>query len=670
MKAERYKLQKLLGQGLMSVVWLASDTVTQKSVALKLLTAIAEDDRRNQKARERFMREIEISRSLQHPHILPILDHGNMQYKNRNVPYFVTPYMQEGSLADLCKANPPWQAWDLAQTADVIMQAAESLWYLHTRTPQIVHQDVKPGNFLFQSVNKAQRVIHLYLGDFGIARWMSSPVSVAGELLGTFAFIAPERIKQKVDCASDQYALAVMACLLLTGQLPIQATSSEKYVQAHLYNPPLPPSVLDPRREFTPKIDEVILRALEKEPEKRFPTIIEFAKALQQATTKSVEEQTESMEQAEAPTEKLPEDFDTAVYVEEQEATQPLEEIQGIEDLVITLDPLENTEEPILDEPLPTKPPRVLTVAPRSSEIIFPELPLKRVVEYELPVRPRLLQWSPDGRALACLLYGEAPRILGRNGVVQVVGCAHASRAADMCWSADGNILAVSGQGEIRFWDALEQCELPLVLRLDVRTIDGIDWSAHGQLAVWVEGWLMLYPLPPAALKVPQPPSPRTIAIETMHSGNMGVLRWSPDGALLLAGASNGKVMCWDTRKRISSWQVSPAGKKVNSVAWSPDSSWFAVAFRDYRVAGWAVENKERILLWERLPAMPRMLSVSTEQDITLASIEQRLLSGSLHDTYPSASFSGQLLAAWSPTQAELATLDASCETSLGIWGS
>src|SRR5512146_2957457 len=104
----------------MSMVWLARESSTQELVALKIMIAITEDDQRNRKAYERFHREIEIARSLRHSHVLPIIDSGYTQYQGRSVPFLVSPYMPEGSLADLIKKNPPWEQWSLAQTADTL----------------------------------------------------------------------------------------------------------------------------------------------------------------------------------------------------------------------------------------------------------------------------------------------------------------------------------------------------------------------------------------------------------------------------------------------------------------------------------------------------------------------------------------------------------------------
>lgn len=663
MTAERYQRQKILGQGQMSEVWLARDTSNQEFVALKIMTAISEDDRRNLKAQERFHREIEIARSLRHPHILPLMDSGYTQHDGRSVPFLVSPYLPEGSLADMMRKYPPWQRWSLLQTADAILQAAESLWYLHTRTPQIVHQDVKPGNFLCRSVQSVQQVVHLYLCDFGISRWQSVS-NMASELLGTFAFMAPEQVARKVDCASDQYALAVMACLMLTGKLPLQAATNEQYIQAHLHERPKSPSQLNPDRINSPEVDNVILHALAKKPAQRFPTILEFAQQLQRALLHLVQGR------AVAPTERLfSSELAASLKIKGTQPSPVQPSNEGL-DFAISIDPLEVSEERFLDEPLPAKPLKPVVSPVKSEQGEFSLLPLKDPIHYLLPARPKMVCWSSDGNNLACTLYGHVPLFLRKDSSNwQEIRTTNAVHATSICWSPDGRVLAVSAQGEIRFWDVVTQVELSLVLRFNnIRVIDALDWTISWRLAVWVESQVMVYTLPYALLIAQVPPSPQTITTGAMRCGNVGVLRWSPDGSLLAAGASNGGVLCWTIGRQTSTWQVTAPGQKVNSLSWSRDGSLLAVAFKNNCVVGWDIHTKEKALLWEKLPAMPRMLSVSAECRVVIASSEKRLLFGLPDESFPSAIYPGQLLASWSPTNLELATLDEQRENLLVVW--
>lgn len=120
--------------------------------------------------------------------------------------------------------------------------------------------------------------------------------------------------------------------------------------------------------------------------------------------------------------------------------------------------------------------------------------------------------------------------------------------------------------------------------------------------------------------------------------------------------------------RQTSAWQIAAAGQKVNGLAWSPNNSLLAVAFRDKRVVGWDTNTRSEMFRWEGLPTMPRMLSISTEQRIVMASSERRILFGCPDEPCPTTMFPGQLLAAWSPTCLELATLDEQKETTLTVW--
>jgi len=729
MTIERYQRQRPIGKGPMSVVWLARDTNTQDEVALKIMTAIKEDDRRNLKANERFTREIEIARSLQHPHILPVLDSGTTMYNGRSVPFLVSPFIADGSLVDVIESSPSWEHWSLQQIADAIQQAADSLWYLHTRISRIIHEDVKPANFLVRSIQTPQRAYHLYLSDFGISRWQKSPGAMASEVLGTFAFMAPEQAEKRVDPASDQYALAIVACYLLTGKLPIQASTNEEYIHAHLYDQPYAPSELFPERLPPSAVDDVLLRALEKSPTKRFPTIIAFAQALEQACTELTQElasaRTELLgnpgfdpeffehddvdDDEEEPTIPLSEDVFEEIPVPDSivqsfnakpilsgeqsskggpllSGEQPFENklvpsvapaskskpafppaVQSFDNRPIALSDTDSHEEHrVLDEPLPEKPLAIVANAVTPESAVFQSLALSSLARYELPARPKSLSWSPNGNMLACVMYGHVPVFLQRNGSMGTVQIPVALHASSLCWSPDGHMLAIGLEGEIRFWDVQTATELPLAIPINARTIDNMDWSRKGQFAVWVNTSIALYSLPSSVLVGRQVPTPRYLSTETARSGGTGVLCWSPDGAYLAAGASNGAVFCWDHEDSL--WQVVTTGQKVNALAWSPDSSLLIYATRNSSVVAWNIETRSNSVVWQRLPAMPRTLSVAVGQRIVIASSERRLLSGIANEAYPTATIPGQLLVACSPTRPEFATLDEQRENDLIVW--
>jgi serine/threonine protein kinase len=648
----RYQLDEDINAGGMSVIYLALDTYTNKRVAVKIMTAIHEDDKRNLKAQERFQREISIAQKIDHPHILPILDAGYTYYEEEEVPFLVTQYIEEGSLADYMEHVRPWQRWTLQQAADAIKQAAESLYYLHTRKPPIVHQDVKPGNFLYRSVNDPQRAVYLYLCDFGISRLQRTEHALASEVIGTAAYMAPEQLQSLVTPASDQYALAIMACQLLTGKLPIQAQTNPQYAEAHLHELPIPPSRLNARRVVNAEIDQVILRALEKSPERRYPTIQGFGRAFAQALNNA-----ETQSQSIPPASKEPND-----------APPPLPQHNGSRKPIVPIhvDPPETTGNQSLDEPLPAKPVRESSVSGRG--VVTPvHTPLKKPVAFRLPARPKWLYWSHDGHSLACILYEHAPIYIRPPNEIHEARVRDAKLAIGASWSPDGHVLAIITREAIRFWDTINHVELPLALSLP-RLVEGMHWSAQGELALWIDGQIVLYPIGDTQLSPAQLVPSQRLDPGTMRSNNADVLRWSPNGTYLAAGSSNGDIKCWQPALTNAMWHVTALKQKVTGLAWSTDSSLLLAALRNNQVVGWDIRTRQKVLQWEKLPVMPRMISMAKSRRIVIASSAKYLLFGFPSESVPSATTAGQLLATWSPTHRELATLDEKDETTLVLW--
>lgn len=460
----------------------------------------------------------------------------------------------------------------------------------------------------------------------------------------------------------------MLSCLLLTGKLPFQATTNEQYAQAHLYSEPRVPSQLLPSRFTASDIDAILFRALEKLPERRYPSVLAFAYELQRALIHMTRTQAGAItEIGEGSVQLLPETHPVLA--------QATSQLSGREaELVIAIEPLERVEERILDEPLPVRPPRDVVVPETIEVMSLLHPPLERLLRRELPARPRSLCWSPDGSCLACVLYGHKVLYFCKEGVLCEVQTANTKEATCACWSPDGRVLAVGSQGEIRFWDIFLREELPRAIRLGTRPIQAMDWSSRGHLAVWVEDRILLYALPSSLLTMQQAVAPHILSVGEMRPGTGGVLRWSFDGERLAAGASNGRVVCWYMEARgvqmvrEEMWQVVSPGQKVNSLAWSPDATLLVVAFRNHRLVGWNPLTGQRVVQWDNLPVMPRMLSVSRAHRIVIASSQKKLLCGVVDEPAPSLVLPGQLLAAWSPTALELATLDELQEKTLMLW--
>lgn len=271
------RLIRSIGAGGMGEVYLAEQTrLGNRPVAVKVIrldnSALTPEALHD--VERRFKDEATLLAKFSHPNILAVYDAG----VEDDELYLVMEYVPGGSLADAIRPGPTQKLalplpTDLA--INLVGQVAAALQYTHDRG--VVHRDVKPGNILLRELdNGAWQAL---LADFGVARAMQSQTQRT-QVTGTFAYMAPEQFSGTFSPASDQYALAVVAFLLLAGRPPFEgdlATVS----QAHLNQPP--PSIRTFNPAVSPAVDAVVLRALAKQPAERFPSVARFAQALREA---------------------------------------------------------------------------------------------------------------------------------------------------------------------------------------------------------------------------------------------------------------------------------------------------------------------------------------------------------------------------------------------------
>ncbi|HLJ36507.1 MAG TPA: serine/threonine-protein kinase [Ktedonobacteraceae bacterium] len=283
MQLGRYFLQRLIGSGGMGEVYLAEDTRIKRQVAIKVIRsemAPYPDAEATREANRLFEREARAIASLDHSHILTLFDFGESIVNDHTLTYMVMPYYGEGSLGTWLRlrSNDGSQALSLEVTIQILEQAADALQYAHNQ--QIIHQDVKPQNFLIRGWKDAG-VPDLLLTDFGIAKFISANSNTSQAIRGTPTYMAPEQWEGHPVLATDQYALAIMMYQLLTGQLPFRGGPGQMMYQ-HLMTMPVPPSKYSP--QLSHDVDSVILQALAKKPEERFVSVSTFAHAFQQAS--------------------------------------------------------------------------------------------------------------------------------------------------------------------------------------------------------------------------------------------------------------------------------------------------------------------------------------------------------------------------------------------------
>ncbi|HAE83819.1 MAG TPA: hypothetical protein DCK85_10560 [Ktedonobacter sp.] len=277
----QYRLLRLLGSGGMGEVYLAEDARISQQVAIKVSrTDVASYPHGNSAtdALRLFQREAKAIARLDHPHILPLFGYGEERVNGITLTYIVMPYRPEGSLADWLQQRGVTELLPAQDVLSFIHQAAEALQYAHDH--QVVHQDVKPANFLLRLNTEHPHRPDVLLTDFGIARVSSVTASISHSIRGTPAYMAPEQWSGEPVYATDQYALAVMAYELLAGHAPFGGRQ-EQVMYQHFNVQPQPPSAFN--QLLSKGVDAVILQALAKRPEERFPSIAAFASALAQA---------------------------------------------------------------------------------------------------------------------------------------------------------------------------------------------------------------------------------------------------------------------------------------------------------------------------------------------------------------------------------------------------
>src|SRR5436309_3006716 len=256
-----YRLVRLLGQGGYAEVYLGQHLRLNQQAAIKVLHAHLTETEA-----EHFQQEAQTISTLVHPSIIRVFDYDVQD----GVPFLVMDYAPNGSLR---RRYPKGSPVPLPQIVSCVKQVADALQFAHEQ--KFIHRDVKPENML---LGRREEVL---LSDFGLAAVAHSSASLSvQEAPGSLPYMAPEQIEGYACAASDQYALGVVAYEWLCGSRPFEGSVTEVTVQ-HLR---LPPPLLRERvSTISAEMEQVVLRALAKEPKERFASVQDFAVALEQA---------------------------------------------------------------------------------------------------------------------------------------------------------------------------------------------------------------------------------------------------------------------------------------------------------------------------------------------------------------------------------------------------
>lgn len=514
----RYQVLSERGRGGMAAVYHAYDPLFKRDVAIKVLPREFLHD---PTFRAHFEREAQALVALDHPAIVPVYDFG----EEGGQSYLVMRYLSGGSLAERIEQGP----LPLSESAALLRRIAPALDEAHRRG--IVHQDLKPGNILFDRYGNA------YLADFGVARLVpdAATLTASGAAVGTPAYMSPEQVhgEDDLDERSDIYSLGVVLFEMLSGRPPHRPDTPPRVMMKRVLDPI--PDILTLRPDLPPGCDSIIRRAMARNPDDRFSTAGQMAAALSAITGGESEPSEETIPVQPMPPTRRVEVRHPPISRSSRLVTRTLIALWfGIAALVAVLLGVLNIERGV----------RLGLVTPTPAILI--ERPLKPVEVVRLSDQPvGSVAWSPGGGRLA---YGTA------DGEVFVwdfeheehilILDGHSGQVSSLAWSPDGAMLASSSRnGRILIWDA-----------------------RMGELLYWLEE---------------RGVTPSNIA-------------WSPDSSRIAIGRSAGQVVVRDLASVDSAWLTDHL-HAVLSVGWSPDGTLLASAGEDGAVIVWDAQTGERL---------------------------------------------------------------------------
>jgi eukaryotic-like serine/threonine-protein kinase len=260
----RYRVVNRIGSGGMADVYCAEDLQLGRKVALKVLhSRFAEDA----EFVERFRREARSAAGLQHQHVVSVYDRGQWD----GTYYIAMEYLEGRSLKSIVQHEAPLHP---ERAIDLTVQILRAARFAHRHG--VIHRDLKPHNVIVDDEDRAK------VTDFGIARAGASDMTQTGSIMGTAQYLSPEQAQgHAVSAPSDLYSVGVILYELLTGRVPFDGESAVTIALKHVNERPVPPTAFN--RAVTPELEAVVLRALEKDPARRFPDADAFIAALEHA---------------------------------------------------------------------------------------------------------------------------------------------------------------------------------------------------------------------------------------------------------------------------------------------------------------------------------------------------------------------------------------------------
>jgi eukaryotic-like serine/threonine-protein kinase len=580
-KFGNYQLVRHLGRGAFSDVYLGMHVHLKTPAAIKLLhTELTSSDV------EKFRNEARTIARLEHPHIVRVLDFGI----ENHTPYLVMVYAPNGTLR---QRHPKGSILSLATIVSHVTQIAGALQFAHNQ--KFIHRDIKPENMLLGSHNE------VLLSDFGFVLLAQSSISQSTkEMAGTIPYMAPEQFHGQPRFASDQYSLGIVVYEWLTGDRPFQGSILEIATQ-HVMNPP--PPVRLKNRAVPPEVEEVLLTALSKEPERRFASVQAFATALQQASNivyPFASASTISFEEvSDLPsigTQPISVGTTPPVLIQSPPQALQTDTIADVYTNISSSNHQKLTHESVVST---THSQRHLSrravliglagVAVGSvvsngiwmakSAGLFgegpktpppPPHPLTALYTY-LGHKESVLSaaWSPDGYRIASGSYDSTVRVWdATTGWHSSIYQGHTSAVWSVAWSPDGKYIASGGgsnDNTVQIWDAITKQQIDTFN--SKQGINSVVWSPDGKYVASSSY--------DKVILIRDPFNQITQLTLQGHTSPVKSVDWSFDGKYIASGSFDQTVKVWDASNGNLLYTLQH-NNYVKSVAWSPDGKYIA----------------------------------------------------------------------------------------------
>lgn len=568
-----YRFLRPLGEGGFAAVYLGEHIHLGTRAAIKLLDAqLTSEDV------ARFRDEARTVARLMHPHIVRVLDFGI----EGKTPYLVMDYAVNGTLR---QRHPKGALLSLETVAFYVRQLADALQYAHDR--KVIHRDVKPENMLIGQRNE------LLLSDFGIAVVaQSSRYNHPQDMAGTIMYMAPEQIQAHPRPASDQYSLAITVYEWLTGERPFHGSFTEIAIKQSVA--PIP-SLREKVPAIPFEVEQVIVRALAKDPTARFAHVREFAQVFEQACQGNGGSRPARSAS-----------FPAKAWLE-----QPvLEQHHRQQQFTLQSPPGVSSARPLYEEKrLPAGQViasflgrqavvRALAWSPDSTKLASTgedgrmaiwDVRYSRAV-WEQRVHRKASQavaWSPDGRYIVSGCRDKSIKAIEFGIFKEIVCQEHEAGVNALAWSPDGAYFAsASDDGSVCLWK-VHTWKPFLIYRQHADWVATVDWSPDGGHLVSA-GY-------GGDVRIWQASDGETVYIYRVHAGNVYIARWSPDARYLASAGNGGIVRVWQALTGAKVCWYAGHSERVNALAWSPDGTRVASACTGGSVHVWQVANSQHL---------------------------------------------------------------------------